>query len=1029
MLVYYEQLMAWFNAGTDEIVTAPDLLGCVQLPLPSMCFGESECVYTDAQRSTLLQHLRDERAHILPWPQTIQKCFSKLRIAAAAPSGQSSSLVLLGSPMLDSALGLVGATKSAMRCLTNTHTAAANGRMFLHRRGEVEEQFDNILAPESNTEWVQCEKCCKWRRVAWFVDTHTLSEQWECSLNTWDIDSANCSVPQDNFDPTSESTVQFSENTIHDDGTGEGGHLALGEVTIGKSFDVFCEKNQVYYEATVVAMKAPGTRAAPRNKRKRNNNSNYDGTHSSKHRSSKHKADDPEEEEEVVGGQESADTEEGAEAPENDVATDAMCTAEPQAAAVPSAPAVPRLLKFHFKGWKSSFDEWISEDSDRICPIHTHTHPEVRNARDQERWQGLDLEGNYHGSSANSSNKKGKTSGDASKTSSKIDEDEDGGSKATKSGKENVCNGTDNIGNNASVASKQGSNKGPSASKTPKAKSVPKPKVKAAATDANANANAKRASSKAKTSKDGASSSSKKRPLNTAGEDVGNITFSDIDSDRDLFDDSECDVSIPMLADDISSASLIGTSNPLDADDDFEMVIFASPKASTGVGHSVNNILNILNSSSSKSGWADAVESASSSSSNYNSNVPPEFMAVGESMENPDLVIGTNMPDSAAGMEGRRLNHSGSNYNLRKPKSTGKKQRGSVGGGRQSTSATTPTANLLEVEGARLRQGTVDSGEHAQTPFGADGGNIGSGGMDLQVRGTNIGVHNNSAGNNPAFGGVAYLDDQDAYTVPQQQSLPMPTFPFETPNPITLEEHSGIITKLRCPTNTSLLVSSSQDGTIRLWNGTGTDTSSKLIVDANNFSAGAIKPNDAVAVVAPTSPGAIRVLTIWAEDHCSALWAACSDGGLRVWNGADGKPLRYVKAHEDTITAIEGCQDYNINPVTGNSSSNLVGTGSADKSVRVWDMRAKRPQVFLFRGHSDGVVALRWGEAGRSVLSASKDKTVRIWDTRAGRLRVTLERHFSAVNALRAVPNAGPGGMSFQRLCLFVRPATHFIVC
>jgi hypothetical protein len=420
---------------------------------------------------------------------------------------------------------------------------------------------------------------------------------------------------------------------------------------------------------------------------------------------------------------------------------------------------------------------------------------------------------------------------------------------------------------------------------------------------------------------------------------------------------------------------------------------------------------------------------ASSSSSNYNPNVPPEFLAVGESMENPDLIVGTNMPDSAAGMEGRRLNHSGSNYNLRKPKSTGKKQRGSVGGGRQSTSATTPTANLLEVEGARLRQGIVDAGEHAQTPFGADGGNIGAGGMDLQVRGTNIGVHNNSAGNNPAFGGVAYLDDQDAYTVPQQQSLPMPTFPFESPNPITLEEHSGIITKLRCPTNTSLLVSSSQDGTIRLWNGTGTDTSSKLIVDANNFSAGAIKPNDAVAVVAPTSPGAIRVLTIWAEDHCSALWAACSDGGLRVWNGADGKPLRYVKAHEDTITAIEGCQDYNINPVTGNSSSNLVGTGSADKSVRVWDMRAKRAQVFLFRGHSDGVVALRWGEAGRSVLSASKDKTVRIWDTRAGRLRVTLERHFSAVNALRAVPNAGPGGMSFQRLCLFVRPATHFIVC
>jgi WD40 repeat protein len=88
----------------------------------------------------------------------------------------------------------------------------------------------------------------------------------------------------------------------------------------------------------------------------------------------------------------------------------------------------------------------------------------------------------------------------------------------------------------------------------------------------------------------------------------------------------------------------------------------------------------------------------------------------------------------------------------------------------------------------------------------------------------------------------------------------------------------------------------------------------------------------------------------------------------------------------------------------GPQSSNLVCTGSVDKSIRVWDARAKKAQIFLFKGHADSILELRWGEGGRSVVSASKDKTIRIWDTRAGRQRSVLEKHFGAVNGLRAIP-------------------------
>ena len=69
---------------------------------------------------------------------------------------------------------------------------------------------------------------------------------------------------------------------------------------------------------------------------------------------------------------------------------------------------------------------------------------------------------------------------------------------------------------------------------------------------------------------------------------------------------------------------------------------------------------------------------------------------------------------------------------------------------------------------------------------------------------------------------------------------------------------------------------------------------------------------------------------------------------------------------------------------SGLQASSLVATGAKDQTIRVWDHRAKKSQSFLFRGHSDTILTLRWAESGRVLLSGSKDKTFRIWDTRAG---------------------------------------------
>lgn len=225
-----------------------------------------------------------------------------------------------------------------------------------------------------------------------------------------------------------------------------------------------------------------------------------------------------------------------------------------------------------------------------------------------------------------------------------------------------------------------------------------------------------------------------------------------------------------------------------------------------------------------------------------------------------------------------------------------------------------------------------------------------------------------------------------------------------------LDEHQGIVTKLRAPKRTDMLLSASTDGTVRLWD--TNYSSSRAVFDANTFNVGSKDAGEGMAqrkvtlgkqTEAPDRPThsarAVRVVNAWSEDQVESVWAACSDGMLRVWSGADARPLRFLRGHDDSITCLEGATGIN-----GPQGACLVATGSVDKTVRIWDARAKRSQVFLFRGHADKVLDLKWGEGGRAVYSAGKDKSIKIWDTRAGRLRVTLEKHFSGVNCLRVLP-------------------------
>jgi hypothetical protein len=259
--------MEWFNAGTDEKVESPDLFGCVQLPPPSACFGQSELPYSSKQREFLLNHIRDEKAQSLAWPVVLKACFTTSYTTSVTVTEDS----LLGSPMLDSALGQVDAvnkvlaelagsdaslgksskskngssTSASASSTANSKSNSSTSTVSGMKGGQDNSQFDSILPPEMPTSWVQCEACRKWRRVAWSVDSESLPDLWECHMNFWDPESATCAAPQDIYDPDRENTIELTGTVSKD----------AGGLTVGKWYDVFCLKNRIFYEAQAKKLK------------------------------------------------------------------------------------------------------------------------------------------------------------------------------------------------------------------------------------------------------------------------------------------------------------------------------------------------------------------------------------------------------------------------------------------------------------------------------------------------------------------------------------------------------------------------------------------------------------------------------------------------------------------------------------------------------------------------------------------------------------------------------------------------------
>ncbi|MEU8154195.1 NB-ARC domain-containing protein [Micromonospora sp. NPDC048986] len=189
---------------------------------------------------------------------------------------------------------------------------------------------------------------------------------------------------------------------------------------------------------------------------------------------------------------------------------------------------------------------------------------------------------------------------------------------------------------------------------------------------------------------------------------------------------------------------------------------------------------------------------------------------------------------------------------------------------------------------------------------------------------------------------------------PYRAGLARPRLEPAWPLPDAVEDqstqtgHSGGVTGCVFSSDQSLLVTVSDDGTVRIWRVADGSQQNVLLGHAGGIWDCAFSPDSALLATAST------------------------DRTVRVWNVTTGETVAVLYGHTDWVRSCAFSPD-----------GTLLASTSADGTVRLWGAADWRPLATL-HGHTAEVRNCAFSPDGRLLASASNDGTVRVWRSATG---------------------------------------------
>ncbi|WP_026734978.1 AAA-like domain-containing protein [Fischerella sp. PCC 9605] len=173
---------------------------------------------------------------------------------------------------------------------------------------------------------------------------------------------------------------------------------------------------------------------------------------------------------------------------------------------------------------------------------------------------------------------------------------------------------------------------------------------------------------------------------------------------------------------------------------------------------------------------------------------------------------------------------------------------------------------------------------------------------------------------------------------------------------------AGIKTVIFSPDG-ELIVSGSDDGTIKLWQRDGT-----LIKTLSNVS---------------------NVFSVRFSPDGKILASGSNDGTIKLWQ-RDGKLLK-------TLTRNDSIYTFNFSP-----EAEILASGGRDGKIKLWSSNGKLIQTI--NGHIGSIYSISFSPNGEMIASGSNDGTIKLF-RRDGMLINTLVEHQGSVNTLSFSPD------------------------